>query len=83
MEDEQTRHERMVNQVTIEQACAILASATRAALHQLSGDDPDHRLMSLAAYLYHLCQVEPERSEKMRRLLDTVSDGVCGDGGAL
>jgi len=80
MESRQTDHERTVNQVTVGQACAILASATRAGLHQLSGDDPDHRLMTLAAYLYHLCQVEPERSEKMRGILSSVAASVCDHG---
>ena len=69
-------HERVVGEVTVEHACAILANATRAALHQLGGADPDHRLATLAAFLYHLCQVEDERHEKMRAILTTVMDAV-------
>lgn len=80
MDRDLTDHERTVNEVTIEHACAILASATRAALHQLSGDSPDHRLMTLGAYLYHLCQVEPERREKMRGILAAVADSVSDHG---
>ena len=75
-------HERTVGEVTVEHACAILANGTRAALHQLSGDDPDHRLMTLAAFLYHLCQVDPERREKMRAILATVADGVVPEDAA-
>lgn len=85
MSDEQTvkgHHERVVGEVTVEHAAAILANGTRAALQALVGEDVDRRLITLAAFLVHLCQVDPERREKMRGILAAVSDAVCGDGAA-
>lgn len=70
------RHLRMVGDLTVEHAAAILANGARAALHGLSGEDPNHRLMTLAAFLFHLCQVEPERREAMAAILDGVKEAV-------
>ncbi|MDA8251640.1 MAG: hypothetical protein M0Z28_21060 [Rhodospirillales bacterium] len=70
-------HVKTVGEITVEHAVAILANGTRAALHALGGDNPDHRLATLAAFLFHLCQVEPERRDKMRALLGAVADEVC------
>jgi hypothetical protein len=72
-------HRKTLREMTIEHAAAVLANGSRAALHQLAGDDPEHRLITLAAFLYHLCQVEPERRERMRAVLHAVADGVCGE----
>lgn len=70
-------HESIITSTTVEQHCAILANAMRASLHQISGDDPDRRMMTLAAFLFHLCQVEPERTEKMRGILNALRDAVA------
>lgn len=70
-------HLKTVGEVSIEHASAILANGARAALHGLAGENPDHRLITLAAFLFHLCQVEPARRDKMHALLTTVRDEVC------
>lgn len=74
------RHRKVLSEVTVEHATAILANGARGALHQLGGDTPELRLATLAMFLFHLCQVEPERREMMRSILKAVSDEVCGDG---
>ncbi len=70
-------HAAVVSSISVEQHCAVLANATRAALHGLSGNDPNLRLVTLAAFLFHLCQVDPERADKMRHILDSVRDEVA------
>lgn len=70
-------HRKTLGEMTVEHAAAVLANGTRAALHNLSGDNPEHRLITLAAFLFHLCQVEPERRDNMRAILDAVRDEVC------
>ncbi len=70
------RHIKTMGEITVEHAAAILANGTRAALHGLSGEDPNHRLMTLAAFLFYLCQVEPERRQAMAAILDGVKDAV-------
>ena len=70
-------HEAIVGSVTVEQSVAILANGTRAALHSLAGEDHTGRFITLAGFLFHLCQVEPERADQMRGILDAVKEAVC------
>jgi len=70
-------HERIVGEVTVEHAAAILANGARAALFQLGGENPNLRLVTLFMFLRHLCQTEPERRVDMRAVLDAVADEVC------
>lgn len=70
------RHLRTIGELSIEHHAAVLANGARAALHGVSGEDPNHRLMTLGAFLFHLCQVEPERREAMGAILDAVKEAV-------
>lgn len=71
-----TPHTDAVGAVSVESVTAILANAMRGELHRVAGDDPSLRLVTLGAFLFHLCQVEPERADAMRGILAAVSDAV-------
>lgn len=74
-------HTMVINSMTVEQHAAALANGVRAALHSVAGEQKGHRMTALCAFLFHLCQVEPERRDLMRAILTSVRDEVCGPGG--
>ena len=75
-----TPHTQAVGTVSVENVTAILANAIRGELHRLAGDDPSLRLVTLGVFLYHLCQVKPERADAMRNILAAVGDGMATTG---